>query len=675
MPALPQHSCDGGLPCCPLSVANALHASLQLLPPALPHVSRCAPSPLAFYLRAAQRAASVCLSSSALLPQAPLALSLLSAAAPPPSPFPHTRTQTHTHSRLHSCRVPSPATPLCDLVSAPARACGAARRAHAGMGNSQSSVPVEGEGHPEVFYRGVTAARDGRYTVSEVYFVQALTRHPGRSFWETLTSAVLLKERRAGLEGGGASLPKDGVQDEADAGASVDAPSGGRSDAPPKTVLGGGVTDNAPALATGENTQLGGGRDELAGSGDRGDGGGSAEQTNAAGNGAQSVYDTKVVDVFLPLDENLTDIMDYYRLIADIGHTYLQLIPSTENVEKVTGLAARYCVFTITHTQILLHCLKLWKEAKIDDGGGFIDYAKVRSLKIGSGVTKRTDSLNADSHNSKQRKHNWRTIDRTASLLFTLQLLEANCRYYCLVFLVNYCALLLRSSSRLKDQRKVDHVHANILEHVHMVRRMVVDLAEEYPNEYLSRLVMASLPKPSNADRECLSSVGASSHMSSQKVLSFGNDQHRHLYAAGYPWSPTQSALVPLMLARNGRLTVQENVGRHSQVQIRSPAERMSYHYTRWHFDSGLVILPGCSLYLLKRSIPGFVPGKSTFAHYATMAEHEEFRLPGGEGEADLRGGSVSVRVPGDGGGGAPHTPRIPGQRRALLMLRSETLR
>ncbi|GET94046.1 sodium stibogluconate resistance protein, putative [Leishmania tarentolae] len=115
------------------------------------------------------------------------------------------------------------------------------------MGNSQSSVPVEGEGHPEVFYRGVTAARDGRYTVSEVYFVQALTRHPGRSFWETLTSAVLLKERRAGLEGGGASLPKDGVQDEADAGASVDAPSGGRSDAPPKTVLGGGVTDNAPA--------------------------------------------------------------------------------------------------------------------------------------------------------------------------------------------------------------------------------------------------------------------------------------------------------------------------------------------------------------------------------------------------------------------------------------------
>ncbi|GET93849.1 sodium stibogluconate resistance protein, putative [Leishmania tarentolae] len=127
------------------------------------------------------------------------------------------------------------------------------------MGNSQSSVPVEGEGHPDVFYRGVTAARDGRYTVSEVYFVQALTEHPGRSFWETLTSAVLLKERRAGLEGGGASLPKDGVQEEADAGASVDAPSGGRSDAPPKTVLGGGVTDNAPALATGENTQLGAG--------------------------------------------------------------------------------------------------------------------------------------------------------------------------------------------------------------------------------------------------------------------------------------------------------------------------------------------------------------------------------------------------------------------------------
>ncbi|TPP42674.1 hypothetical protein CGC21_11795 [Leishmania donovani] len=504
------------------------------------------------------------------------------------------------------------------------------------MGNRQSSVPLEGEGHPEVFYRGVKAAQEGRFTVSEVYFVQALTRHPGRHFWDTFTKAVLQKERSAGFEGGGASLPKDGVQEDVDAGPAADGPLGPCNDVQPQTA------------------------DELPGSGDRGDGGDSAEQADARTNGAQSVHDTKVVDVFLPLDGGLTDVMDYYRLLADIGHTYLQLIPSTAHMEKVTGLAARYCIFTITHTQMLLHCLTLWKEAKLGDGGGFIDYAKVRNLKICSGVAELSAELNPDSHSSNKGKQKWRTIDRTASLLFTLQLLEANCRYYCLVFLVNYCGLLLRSYSRLTDQRKVNRVHANIVEHLDMVSRLVLGLAGEYPNEYLSRLIMASLPKPSNFDRECLSSMGASSHMSSQKILSFGNDQHRHLYASGYPWSPTESALIPLILARNVRLNVQENVSRHSQAQLRSPAERMSYHYTKWNFASDLVILPGCSLYMLKKSLPEFVPGKSTFAHYATMAEHEELHLPGAAADAHWQRGSAAVHVPGDGGGAAPGSHRNP---------------
>ncbi|KAG5471984.1 hypothetical protein CUR178_02649 [Leishmania enriettii] len=82
------------------------------------------------------------------------------------------------------------------------------------MGNRQSSVSKEGEGHPEVFYRGVKAAREGRFTVSELCFVQALTRHPGRSFWDTLTKAVLQKEYSAGFEGGGTSPPKGGYSEE-----------------------------------------------------------------------------------------------------------------------------------------------------------------------------------------------------------------------------------------------------------------------------------------------------------------------------------------------------------------------------------------------------------------------------------------------------------------------------
>ncbi|KAG5471310.1 hypothetical protein LSCM1_01387 [Leishmania martiniquensis] len=180
-------------------------------------------------------------------------------------------------------------------------------------------------------------------------------------------------------------------------------------------------------------------------------------------------------------------------------------------------------------------------------------------------------------------------MDRTASVLFTLGLLEAKTRYYCLAFLVNYIGLIVRAIASRMHLRSHQRIFHNALEHVDEVASLVWDLAKEYPNEYLSRLGMANVPRPSSPDRDGISAAGASSHASAQNIHALGGDQHRHLYASGCPWSPTQSALIPLVLARNVRLSVQARVSRHSQAQIRSPAERLSYHYTGWNLDTCVV--------------------------------------------------------------------------------------
>nr|CAJ2477790.1 unnamed protein product [Leishmania braziliensis] len=523
------------------------------------------------------------------------------------------------------------------------------------MGSKPSSVPREGEGHPEVFYRGVQAAREGRFTLSEVYFDQALTRHPGRHFWDSFTNAVLQKERSACPEGGGTS-PSRGDAEKVDTDPGVGGLLNPWGEAQPPSAFGGGM-DRADDLAGGENIRAENGQGGLPGSGDDGD---AAELADAMASDAQPTHGTKVADIYLPLDGDLFHVMDYYRLLADIGHTYLQLIPSTAYVEKVTGLAARYCLFTISHTQILLHCLALWKEANLGDGGGFIDYEKRRNLKLGS---EHYTDFSSDPQSSDRRGQKWRTMDRTASLFFTLGLLEANCRHSYLVFLVNYCAVLIRTLPRIKERKTCRRVIQNVQDHMEAIMQSLTYLANDYPHEYLSHLIMENVPRPLSGDRDFHSSMGASSHAGSRNILSLGSDQHRHLYASGCPWTPTQSALIPLILLRSIRLSVQETVSRTAQAQLRSPAQRLSYHYLNWSLQSGLVIVPGCNLYMLRKSLPGFVPGKSTLAHHITMAEQEESHLPIGGAEGRLRDGSVAVPVPGHGNDaarGSRHNSRVP---------------
>jgi len=59
------------------------------------------------------------------------------------------------------------------------------------MGNELSRPLWAGQHHPVLFYKGCEAVIDGRYTLSNVYFVQALERHPGHSFWTHLTHTIV----------------------------------------------------------------------------------------------------------------------------------------------------------------------------------------------------------------------------------------------------------------------------------------------------------------------------------------------------------------------------------------------------------------------------------------------------------------------------------------------------
>ncbi|KAK7201919.1 sodium stibogluconate resistance protein [Novymonas esmeraldas] len=483
------------------------------------------------------------------------------------------------------------------------------------MGNSHSTVPKAAQGHPEEFYRGVKAAKEGRFTVSELYFVQALQGHPGHGFWDTFTKAVLQKDRKAEVD---ADKPaeKDEEEEHADATAGTESDAGGPLNSEDKATARKSVfTSNGEGGETAD-TISGRKSPEDEDEEEEDDRDAKATDADAKTNGTHSVFSTKVTEVQLPLSGQITPILDYFRLMADVQLTYLELVLNSPYKQKVSGLAARYCLFTINHTQMLLHCLTLWKEDKFSGEGGFIDYEKKRNLKFGTDVSEdQYAELDTETQSSSSSKQKWRTMDRTASLLFTLALLEANCRYYFLSSVTNYCGLLIETYPTVKEGRKQNRVYSNVMEHLEVVFATIWDVAKEYPNEYLSKLIMTNIPRSSSGDRDFHSSVGASSHASNQMSMSLGNDQHRHLYASGSPWAPTQSALMPLIIARNVRLSVQESVSRRAQAQLRSPAERMSYHYIMWRSPVVLLAVPGCSVPLLQKSLPDFVPGKGTLLH------------------------------------------------------------
>ncbi|KAK7201923.1 hypothetical protein NESM_000259900 [Novymonas esmeraldas] len=511
------------------------------------------------------------------------------------------------------------------------------------MGNTHSEVPEEGQGHPAHYYLGVAAAKEARFTVAELHFVQALQKHPGRHFWDTLMGAVFRDTSSTG--------------DAEDGKAATDYATGmsNLSDLQPNNIV-----RAPPTVAT-----------KVASHEQRGGSGGSSNHHNkrsfaaltakkratlrpVSGASAASLYEPNAVDVELPLNTDLHDVLDLVRLMADVALTYLTLLSSTRHTERVTSLAARYCLLTISHTQMLLHCLALWKEENLRDGLGFIDYEKKRRLcqsalptvAVAEDVVEEEEEEESMRRDSSERgRHSSRASVRTASMLFTLALAEANCRYYHLSLLISYSLLLVQTHAvTAMDRRKQNAIYANAVQHLDAAFSVVWALAAEHPDDYLSQVTRAHFPSAGSLLHTTTSGSGSGSSGSVQRGLLLGGDTGRYLCMCGAPWSPLQSGLLPVELARRVRLFVQSGVSPRSQARLLSPAQRMSFHYLSWQSATVFLCVPGRSLYLLERALPDFKPGTATLSCKTEMVLRDATGVDSqcdGEDDVDVSGAGV----------------------------------
>ncbi|KAG5495805.1 hypothetical protein JIQ42_02669 [Leishmania sp. Namibia] len=125
--------------------------------------------------------------------------------------------------------------------------------------------------------------------------------------------------------------------------------------------------------------------------------------------------------------------MDFVRLMVVFALTYLKLLAATCLTAKVTCLATRYWPLFVSHTQVLLHGLTPWKEEHPPRGGGLVDYAKTLHH---SRVTSFHDDADegeaaAEAGGAKdERRRVRRGMQCVSQRHYTLELVEATCRYY-----------------------------------------------------------------------------------------------------------------------------------------------------------------------------------------------------------------------------------------------------
>ncbi|KAK7201913.1 hypothetical protein NESM_000258900 [Novymonas esmeraldas] len=466
------------------------------------------------------------------------------------------------------------------------------------MGNRQSQVPQEGQGHPAHYYRGVAAAKEARFTVAELYFVQALQKHPGRDFWNLLMSNVIRENVTSPTETAarGSEYAAHGI--------------GGR--ARQQQEQSSERTDGERSRGTSR------GRAETTA--------GYSSASEHADQSSAAEEEEAVHEVFLPLDERIHDILDFFRMLADIALIYLELLAATRHKEKVLSLASRYCILTISHTQVLLHCLTLWKEEQALDGRGFIDYEKKRQRSdtidpMYAAEGEEEESLAGEETNHAEPRPP-QHLSQTSQLYLALALVEATCRYYFMSFALNYAAVLRAWYTAADGEGSKRHaVYNNAVDHMEAVVELVQSAAEEYPGEYLSRLMVQTFPDvpASAAWRWSRRYDGKRRSGSSPRTLSFGSYQHRHLYAHATPWSPLHQGLVSLQLVRRVRLVVRQESGTRVETRLATPGQRMTYHYLSWMADAVFLAVPGCSPYVLTRALPGFVPRQGTLSHKSEM--------------------------------------------------------
>ncbi|KAL0514306.1 LOW QUALITY PROTEIN: hypothetical protein Q4I32_000034 [Leishmania shawi] len=208
-------------------------------------------------------------------------------------------------------------------------------------------------------------------------------------------------------------------------------------------------------------------------------------------------------------------------------------MPDSAREGEVSHLTARCCLFTIRHSEILLHCLTLWKEGQRGDGDSF-DSTDTRSLTL----------ANAGSDGVGNSERHW---DCALGGRCCATYLPQYLRYrqgVCLAqmaaavttILTHYRNLLV-GSLYTNDGARGSRIPFMPLDHPPTpCVRLHGAQQKEQPSTYIAQLMLTSiLQSGTSAPPKAVSPVGTDSSASSDKALCLSNVYRRQKLLRGTP--------------------------------------------------------------------------------------------------------------------------------------------
>ncbi|CAM42535.2 LOW QUALITY PROTEIN: sodium stibogluconate resistance protein like [Leishmania braziliensis MHOM/BR/75/M2904] len=209
-------------------------------------------------------------------------------------------------------------------------------------------------------------------------------------------------------------------------------------------------------------------------------------------------------------------------------------MPDSAREGEVAHLTARCCLFTIRHSEILLHCLTLWKEGQRGDGDSF-DSTETRSLTL-------ANAGNDDVGNSE--RHWDCALGGRCCATYLPQYLRYR-QGVCLAqmaaavttILTHYRNLLVGSlyTNDGAGGRAESHLCHSITLPTPRVRLHGAQQKEQ-PSTYIAQLMLTSiLQSGTSAPPKAVSPLGTDSSASSDKALCLSNVYRRQKLLCGTP--------------------------------------------------------------------------------------------------------------------------------------------
>lgn len=423
------------------------------------------------------------------------------------------------------------------------------------MGSGQSSE-AEAERHDQLFLRAVTAAKEGRYCVSELYFQQTLEQHPGRLFWASMVHCM--------------SSP---------VGSSVGSPVGSPAAAE--------ADQSMPKIVDPVLQHL-------------------------------TLNEKGRVELPLHFDDDAEQVVDYMRLCADIANTYLRLKP--DSINRGIALSYYASLHTITQYMFPLMVMWLMENREGFLSGNAEQVADVAIAGFDMGRVhkmKESDALIAGQEATKKKKVFGDRPSTNAEIFVEYLKLLETVRYYYSVSGINFTLMAIQRANamdRKKEVGKIRRVMVNAMDIIgkfHYDIGLSVDMQRETDvtrivKQFLPAIEYVAFPEiEGNHDGEESDNEGKgagtakeSSHgaangtTTAASVTATKLGGQAFLYQAKYA-NPAAKITVDFLTDPPMRLSVKSGVLRHQLCELRCAAQRDTLVYFNWFFADEMSFYPG----------------------------------------------------------------------------------